>query len=264
MIPKTIHYCWFGRNPKPKLAEKCIKSWKNYCKGYKIIEWNEDNFDVFACPLYVRQAYESKQWAFVTDYVRLKVVYDNGGIYLDTDVQVIKPLDGFLKYKSFFGFEEKEYVATGLGFGAEKNSKIIKEVMKQYEDVPFIKADGSFECLPCPQRNTEVFKSYGLVQNGETQYLSDGVVVFASEYFCPISYETLKKRITKKTYTIHWFSASWHDKETKEKERIRRKKNNRKYKKEKRRAVFFYLPKIFIKRILGEKKYEIIKSKIKK
>ena len=93
MIPKIIHYCWFGRNPKPKLALKCIKSWKKYCPDYEIIEWNEDSFDIESAPLYVRQAYEAKKWAFVTDYVRLYAMTKFGGIYMDTDVEVIKPLD---------------------------------------------------------------------------------------------------------------------------------------------------------------------------
>lgn len=105
-IPKVIHYCWFGHDPKPKLAEKCIKSWKKKCPDYKIIEWNEENFDISACPLYVRQAYEAKKWAFVTDYVRLKVVYEHGGIYLDTDVELKKNLDFLLNHKAYFGFEE--------------------------------------------------------------------------------------------------------------------------------------------------------------
>ena len=100
MIPKVIHYCWFGGNPKPKLAEKCIKSWKKYCPDYEIIEWNEDNFDISAAPLYVRQAYEAKKWAFVTDYVRLEVVYNHGGVYLDTDVELLKSLDSLFQFES--------------------------------------------------------------------------------------------------------------------------------------------------------------------
>ena len=119
MIPKKIHYCWFGGNPLPELAIKCLESWKKYCPDYEIIEWNETNFNLDSCE-YVREAYQAKKWAFVSDYARLKVVYDNGGIYLDTDVELIKSLDRLLKNKSFFGTETTGVVATGLGFGAEK------------------------------------------------------------------------------------------------------------------------------------------------
>lgn len=105
MIPKIIHYCWFGGGPKPKSVEKYIRSWKKYCSDYEIIEWNEDNFDISSSPLYVKQAYAAKKWAFVSDYARLKVVFECGGIYFDTDVQVIKNIDTLLQYDTFFGFE---------------------------------------------------------------------------------------------------------------------------------------------------------------
>ena len=108
MIPKTIHYVWFGRNPKPDLAVKCINSWKKYCPDYEIIEWNEDNFNLDEAPLYVRQAYEAKKWAFVSDYVRLWAMTEFGGIYMDTDVEVLKPLDRFLQNEAFSGFEDDE------------------------------------------------------------------------------------------------------------------------------------------------------------
>ena len=260
MIPKTIHYCWFGKNPKPKLAQKCIKSWKKNCKDYEIIEWNEDNFDISSAPLYVRQAYKAQKWAYVTDYVRLKIIYDNGGIYLDTDVQVIKPLNIFLKYKAYFGFEEIKYVNTGLGFGAEKNLKLIKEIMDQYEDIAFIKEDGSIDNLTCPIRNTEVFKRHGLVQNGETQYLDDDVIVFSSEYFCPISYETLEKTITKNTHSIHWFGASWQSQEEKKEHKYKIKLQKREQRKD---CIIHFPNRVFLK-LLGEKRYNKVKQRIKK
>ena len=225
MIPKTIHYCWFGGNPLPKLAKKCIKSWKKYCPDYKIIEWNEDNFDINATPLYVRQAYEAKKWAFVTDYVRLKVVYDYGGVYLDTDVQLLKSLDDLLDYTAYFGFEDdNSCVATGLGFGSEKNTKILEDILSQYEDIVFIRDDGSIDDLACPARNTEAFKKYGLVQNNTTQFLPENIAVFSTEYFCPLSYLTNKKNITINTYSIHLYAASWLTKEKRKdlKETIRK------------------------------------------
>ena len=122
MLPKKIHYCWFGGNELPDLAIKCIESWKKYCPDYEIIEWNETNFDLECCD-FVKEAYKAKKWAFVSDYARLKVVYDNGGIYLDTDVELVKSLDILLQEKCYFGEETTGYVATGLGFGAENGNR---------------------------------------------------------------------------------------------------------------------------------------------
>ena len=126
MIPKTIHYCWFGGNPLPKLAKKCIKSWKKYCPDFEIIEWNEANFDISSAPLYVRQAYEAKKWAFVTDYVRLYALTSYGGIYMDTDVEVIKPLDFFLNHDAFSGFESEKSIPTGI-MASKKGNIWVKE-----------------------------------------------------------------------------------------------------------------------------------------
>ena len=128
MIPKKIHYCWFGGNPKPKLAEKCIKSWKKYCPDYELVEWNETTFDIDSAPLFVRQAFESKKWAFITDYVRLWAMYNYGGIYMDTDVEVVKPLDRFLSEKAFSGFESSNYVPTGI-MASEKDNPVIGELL---------------------------------------------------------------------------------------------------------------------------------------
>ena len=132
MIPKIIHYCWFGRNPLPKTAEKCIRSWKKCCPDYEIIRWDESNFDV-NCNEYCREMYEQEKWAFLTDYVRLRVVYENGGIYLDTDVEVIKPLDDLLHNSAYMGLETTDKVNTGLGFGAERNHWFIGENMNYSE-----------------------------------------------------------------------------------------------------------------------------------
>lgn len=215
-IPKIIHYCWFGRNPKPELAEKCISSWRKFCPNYEIIEWNEENFDVAACPIYVQQAYEAKKWAFVTDYVRLKVVYDYGGIYLDTDVELKKGLDLLLPYSAYFGFEDDGRIATGLGFGAETGTAILAELMHDYEEIPFILKDGSLDLLPCPQRNTEVFLRHGLKQDNSWQVLDAGIQILPSEYLCPVSYKDGRMKLTKKTISIHWFSASWQLQEERE------------------------------------------------
>lgn len=213
MIPKVIHYCWFGGNEKPKIFEKCYKSWEKYCPDYEVIEWNESNVDLSSCPLYVRQAYENKKWAFVTDYIRLKVVYDNGGVYFDTDVELKKNPDFLLEYKAFFGVEPDGYVATGLGFGAEKENEILYEIMQDYEKIPFVKEDGSFDLTPCPYINTKVFLNHGFVLENSKQLIDDNVLILPSEVLCPINSLTRQMNITEKTVAIHWYTASWHTKE---------------------------------------------------
>ena len=212
MIPKTIHYCWFGMNPKPQLVLDCMNSWKEKCPDYKVIEWNESNYDFSQSPLYVRQAYAKKKWAFVTDYVRLQVIYDNGGIYLDTDIELLKTLDDLLCNASYFGFQGETEIATGLGFGAEKGCQILREMMQDYQDIPFILDDGSMDLLPCPKRNTPVFIRRGLITDGTEQELEGGIHIYPKSFFCPLEYKTGRITLTENTYSIHHFSASWHGK----------------------------------------------------
>lgn len=207
MIPKSIHYCWFGGNPKPKLAEKCISSWKRYCNEFEIIEWNEDNFDIESAPLYVKQAYESKKWAFVTDYVRLYALVNYGGIYMDTDVEVIKPLDDILKYEAVSGFESETEVPTGL-MGCIKNQPFFLELLREYDDISFIKEDGTLDVTSNVTRITNACLKYGLKQNNTFQTVH-GFTLFPKEYFCPKDYGTGKIKKTKNTFTIHHFSGSW-------------------------------------------------------
>lgn len=252
MIPKTIHYCWFGRNPKPKLAVKCIKSWKKYCPDYEIIEWNEDNFDLSACPLYVRQAYEAKKWAFVTDYVRLKVVYEHGGIYFDTDVEVKRNLDDLLQYHGFFGFEDGIHINTGLGFGAVKGAPILSEMMVDYEYIPFVMPDGTFDTTSCPKRNTAVLLRHGLEQNNLLQELEKAITIFPTEYFCPKSPITGVLSLTQNTYTIHHFDASWLPEEQKLKWKS--------YWKEVARERRQHLPNRIAIRLLGQARYDRVKK----
>lgn len=259
-IPKRIHYCWFGRNPKPKLAERCIKSWKKYCPDYEIVEWNEDNFDISACPLYVRQAYEAKKWAFVTDYVRLKVVFEHGGVYMDTDVELKKPLDSLLDYQGYFGFEDSVHICTGVGFGAVKGAPILFELMQSYTDIPFIREDGSQDILPCPQRDAPVFRRHGLKEDGSRQILQDNILVLPATCLCPISYMDGKKQITESTISVHWFSASWHT----QAERDQHKANIRKAKKARHIDELLHLPNRLLRMILGEKRYEALKRRIKR
>ncbi|MDD6559535.1 MAG: glycosyltransferase [Lactimicrobium massiliense] len=208
MIPKIIHYCWFGRNVLPKKAVKCMNSWKKYCPDYQIIEWNEDNFDVHM-NAYTEYAYENKKFAFLSDYVRLLVVYQNGGIYLDTDVEVIKPLDDLLDNHAYFGFETKEYVNTGVGFGAEKNNEIVKAMLDEYDQL----LDGKHGVIGCPRLNTTALVKHGLIQNGTLQNI-EGAMIYPADYFNPYDDPTGRLNKTKNTYSIHWYSKSWMDKKT--------------------------------------------------
>lgn len=207
-IPKCIHYCWFGGNPMPELMIQCIDSWKKMCHDYEIKRWDESNFDINQNK-YIREAYKCKKWAFVTDLVRLMIIYEYGGIYLDVDVELIKPLDELVEnFDAFMGFETAECVATGLGFGAAKNNKIIYEMIQDYDNISFILDDGSYDLKPCPQRNTIVLRNHGLKQNNTLQKIGD-VTILPTEYLCPKNYKTGELKITKNTYSIHHYTASW-------------------------------------------------------
>ena len=210
MIPKKIHYCWFGGNPLPDRANKCIESWKIFCPDYEIVRWDENNCDLNV-NTFVQQAAENKKWAFVSDYFRLKVVEEHGGIYLDIDVELLKPLDDLLKYDGYMGFElsDKNYIASGLGFGAKPNNEIIKKLKQNYEDIPFIMKDGSFDMKPCPMRDTEILVHLGLKQNNQTQMLGN-FIFYSSDYFSPLGF-TGEQFFSDNTYSIHHFNGSWLD-----------------------------------------------------
>lgn len=207
MIPKKIHYCWFGGNPKPDSVQKCINSWKRFCPDYEIIEWNESNFDIHCMP-FVEQAIRAKKYAFASDVARLIVVYENGGLYFDTDVEVVKSFDDLLANKAFLGFENSEYVASGLGFGSEAGVAFFKEHIDAYKDEVFINPDGSFNMLGCPRVATKLLLDKGLVQNGQEQIV-DGVHIYPSDYFNPYDSITGKLTKTANTYSVHWYDASW-------------------------------------------------------
>lgn len=260
MIPKIIHYCWFGGKPKPQLAQKCIKSWKKYCPDYTIIEWNECNYNLDEAPLYVRQAYEQKKWAFVTDYIRLQVVYENGGIYFDTDVELVKSPDSLLKDNAYFGFEGVDYINTGLGFGAEKGSPILWELMQDYAGIPFVLEDGRFDLTSCPYRNTVIFVRHGLRVDGTQQTLEGGILVLPAEYLCPIDNATRIMHRTENTISIHHFDASWQSEE----ERKAHDKLARQRRMHSRIERALYFPRWLMRRILGNERYNKIKGAIKR
>lgn len=247
MIPKKIHYCWFGGNPKSKLAEKCIKSWKTFCPDYEIIEWNEGNYDLSAAPLYVRQAYEAKKWAFVTDYVRLQVVYEQGGIYMDVDVELEKPLDLLLSHSAYFGFENGTFIATGLGFGAEAKTPILWELMADYTQIPFLMEDGSCDLMSCPQRNTAIFLRHGLKQDDSMQVLPGDILILPTIYLCPIDYVMMLRTRSPKTISTHWYDASWRPDRTWAKV-------------ETSVGLVVYYVKLGVKKVIGEDAYAVLKK----
>lgn len=222
-IPKVIHYCWFGRGEKPELAKKCIESWKKYCSDYILKEWNEDNFDINSNK-YVKQAYENRKFAFVTDYVRLYALYNEGGVYMDTDVEILKPIDIFLKHNAFSSFENNNMIPTGL-MASQKGNVWIKDLLDEYANLEFIDKNGNMDLTTNVVRITNLTKDkYGLKLESSYQDLKDGIVtMYPHEYFCPKDWETGEIHLTENTYAIHHFSGSWHG----EKE----KKQAKKYKK---------------------------------
>ncbi len=213
MIPKKIHYCWFGGNKKPKSVQKCINSWKKFCPDYEIIEWNESNFDIHCMP-FVEQAYEAKKYAFVTDVARLMIVYQYGGIYMDTDVEVVKPLDDLLENRAYMGFENDKNIATGLGFGSEAGLPFLKEHIDVYKEWNFTNEDGTYNQIGCPTVATDLFKTKGIILDGSEQTVCD-VHLYPEEYFNPYDSITGRLNKTDKTYSIHWYDASWSDKSAK-------------------------------------------------
>ena len=219
MITKKIHYCWFGGKPLNKLAKKCLKSWKKYFPDYEIIEWNESNFD-FNCCQYVKEAYEAKKWAFVSDYARYKILYEYGGVYFDTDVEVIKPFDSILKNGSFMGCENPIIdvnvglgcaVASGLGCAAAPGLDFYREVIEDYEKSSFYNEDGALNLYTIVQRTTDLLRKHGLKDSMDIQHVA-GINIYPAEYFCPIDMRTGKLTVTKNTYSIHRYAASWESK----------------------------------------------------
>lgn len=208
MIPKKIHYCWFGTDEKGELVRKCMASWRKFCPDYEIIEWNESNFDVHCIP-YMEEAYKNRKFAHMTDYARLKIAYEVGGVYLDTDVELIKPLDDFLHDKSFFALQRSGEVATGLGFGSEPGAPILKELMSSYEQKHY-EANGSFVTETCVDIDKKVFQKHGIKDTNTLQRLDD-VVIYPTEYFNPKDCSTGRMQITDKTVSIHHYEGSWHD-----------------------------------------------------
>ena len=211
MIPKIIHYCWFGGKPLPKLAQKCKASWEKFFPDYEIKEWNETNYNVNAVP-YTKYCYEHKLWAYLSDYVRLDVVEKEGGLYFDTDVEVVrKPVDLLNLCSAYFGWETSEYINTGLGFAAEAHHHAVKSMLVMYDSLV---VDGIYQydrMQGCPQLNTRSLLPFGLKQDGTKQNVCDALIL-PSDYMCPFQDATGRMNKTENTFSIHWFSKSPHGK----------------------------------------------------
>lgn len=208
MIPKIIHYCWFGGNEKPEKAQKCLASWRRFCPEYEFREWNEENVSLEDCPKYVQDAYAAKKYAFVTDYVRLKVLHEHGGFYMDTDVELLKSLDPFLKDRGVIGFENNSFVNSGQMLAAEAGHPILEEMMRCYDGISFYREDGSMYLLGCPHVNTDVLVRHGLVKNGREQVVA-GFHIYPADWFNPLDSTTEELSKTRNTVSIHWYSMSW-------------------------------------------------------
>lgn len=219
MIPNVIHYCWFGRNPLPKSAQKCKASWRKFLPDYEIKEWNEDNFDVNIIP-YTQQAYEAKKYAFVSDYARFWILYKYGGVYFDTDVEVIKPMDDIIDNGPFMGFEidgtnknERMAVAPGLGIAAAAGMSLYKQFIDGYEGVSFLLDNGKINPFGMIPMITKLLSEKGLVPNGQIQTIED-ITIYPQEFFNPFDDATGKLNITDNTCSIHWFDKTWLPKES--------------------------------------------------
>ncbi len=208
LIPKIIHYCWFGRGPMPDLERKCLESWANFLPDYKIMLWNEDNFDINS-NIYVKQAYEVKKYAFVSDYARLYALYNYGGLYLDTDVEVIKNLDQFLIYPAFAGLEQPDWISTCL-IGAVKEHPWLSRWLAYYSAKSFYLDNGNMDLTTNVATITEISEmEFYMKRVNKFQILKNDIYLYPAEYFCPKDWSSKKMIITENTHAIHHFAGSW-------------------------------------------------------
>ena len=207
MIPKIIHYCWFGRGEKPELAKKCIASWKKFCPDFEICEWNEDNCDYLAMS-FMAEAYAAKKYAFVSDVMRLIVLEQYGGVYFDTDVEVVRSISPLLNDEGFIGFENDQFVNSGQAMAAVPHQPVVQAMIEEYKKLHFANADGTVNAVGCPHLNSDVLERFGLVRNGREQMVA-GIHVYPADYFNPLDSVTGKLSKTENTYSIHWYSMSW-------------------------------------------------------
>ena len=213
IIPKVIHYCWFGGNPLPDLAKKCIESWRKYLPDYEIKEWNESNYNVHKIP-YIHEAYDAKKYAFVSDYARFDILYHEGGLYFDTDVEVIRNMDDIINKGAFMGCEREcinSSVNPGLGLGVAPGLGLYAEILDGYLTRHFLKEDGSLDQMTIVTYTTRLLCKYGLKNSNEIQLVA-GIYIYPKEYFCPKNPDSGVMTITDKTCSIHHYDYSWADK----------------------------------------------------
>ena len=212
MIPKLIHYCWFGGKPLPESALKCIESWRRFFPDYQIVEWNEDNFDVRA-NRYVSEAYDSGKYAFVSDYARFWVMFNHGGIYFDTDVEVVADMGDVLSQGPYMGMEMtlsgEVAVNPGLGFACEPHMPVLAELLSRYDTLRFLNDDGSMNLTTIVKHTTDVLLTHGYVPKNSMQVCA-GFHLYPVDFFCPQDYRTGKLDVTGNTRSIHHYAATWH------------------------------------------------------
>ncbi len=219
MIPKIIHYCWFGGNPLPSEAQKCIDSWKRFLPDYKIKEWNESNFDINSNQ-YVKEAYKSRKFAYVTDYVRLYALAKEGGIYMDSDVEVLKSYNPFLHHVAFSGFENNNFVPTGM-MASVAGGKWVTDLLEEYTNRTFIKSNGEFDTTTNTVTITNYMRKAGLKQNNTFQDFPGLVTIYPSDFFCPKDHGTGIIKLTDNSVCIHHFACSWLPKSARIKHKIK-------------------------------------------
>lgn len=211
MIPKVIHYCWFGKGDLPKSAEYCLQTWKKFCPEYTIKRWDETNFDVYQNK-FVKQAYEAKKYAFVSDYARFAILEENGGIYVDTDVEFIKPIDSFLEEEAFMGFEKAKGVLTGVApgliIGACAHQTFLKDIKAIYETMEFQNEEGIRTARSVVEYTTEYLKEKGLKMVDQKQKIGE-VTIYPASVFCPKDFETGELSVEENTVSIHQYDSTW-------------------------------------------------------
>ena len=238
-IPKIVHYCWFGGKEKPDSVKKCIESWKKFLPDYQLVEWNEDNFNIEKLQ-YTKEAYAAKKYAFVSDVARIEALYQYGGIYMDTDVEVLKTFTPLLDARCILGMEEKGYVATSF-MAFEKEHPLVKQFLNLYENISFLDKNGQIITGTNVAKLTNLFIEKGFVQENYYQELEEGIKIYPKEFFSPYDYINCHYNITENSYCVHHFSVSWMSKKEQVKKEIKKQ----------------------LSKILGPKKMNKIREKIK-
>lgn len=207
-IPHIIHYIWFGGGQKTELIERCIQSWREKLPGWEIKEWNENNFDIESCT-YMKQAYEKKKYAFASDYARFAILYEYGGVYLDTDVELLKSFpEEMLEDSGFAGVESNLKINSGLVFACEPRNELVKKILEFYQGEQFVLEDGTQNTVTVVDHVTKIFEENGFVIDGKEQLIK-GVRIYPCEYFCAYDFVTREFSITDNTICIHHYAATW-------------------------------------------------------